>query len=503
MRFSLSMPKSRANRSLFDWIEKWGNRLPHPIVLFILLTVVVLVISKFGSLLGWHYQLPGQPVASVEDLLSEFGLRAWLGGALQAFAAFPPLSIIIVAMIGVGIADASGLIGYAVQRAVRHAGTWQLTATIMLLGLLSNVAGAVGYIVLIPLACRAYLAAKRSALAGLAAAFAGVAGGSHASVFLTTYDVVLSGISTSAAQLVDPMVTVSPLANYYFLTASVGMLVLVGTWISIRVVEPRLARYSCTGFPIEVIPDTRHDKAMFSALGAAMLLVLMMVIATLHPSGWLTPSDPTMFARSEVIKGLPIIVSLTFALSGLVFGFMSGSFKGESDVIKGCQKSMERLGLFLVIIFFASQLIFIFQLSQLSGLLAVTLSELLAWLNVKGPMLVVGLITFSAFLNLFMGSPMVLWSLMAPVFVPSLMLAGLSVDLIQVAFRIGDSVTNIITPLFGYLGLILATAQQYEPKAKLGTLMSMMLPYSIAFFVMWSGLLLLWVYVFHLPLGVV
>nr|PMH89436.1 hypothetical protein BCU57_00870 [Shewanella sp. 10N.286.48.B5] len=186
----------------------------------------------------------------------------------------------------------------------------------------------------------------------------------------------------------------------------------------------------------------------------------------------------------------------------MAFGLVSGKFRREQDIIKACEQSLSQLGLFLLIMFFASQLIFTFQLSNLAGLLAVNLSDMLAYFSIEGPLLVVTLVLFSAVLNIFMGSPVVQWSVMAPVFVPTLLLAGLPIELIQVAFRIGDSVTNIISPLFGYLGLILATAQQYHGSAKLGTLVSMMLPFSIAFLIMWTSLLLFWVYILDWPLGI-
>ncbi|MGZ9899344.1 AbgT family transporter [Shewanella gaetbuli] len=489
--------------SIFDRIEKWGNKLPHPVSLFFILTVGLLLVSAIGSYLGWSYQLPDQPEQTINNLISEQGLRNWLSGSIQAFISFPPLGIIIIAMIGIGIADASGLIGYAVQRAIKHAGTWQLTSTILLLGVLSNIVGSVGYIVLIPLACRAYIAAGRSPLAGLATAFAGVAGGTHATFFITTYDIVIAGISTSALNLLHPDLTVSPLANYYFLSASVILLVAVGTVVSIKFVEPRLSRSEhCNPQHLSLAPSTENDRALKVAGAVFISAIGLILFSSLSENGWLAPANPEQLARSEVIKGLPILVSFVFGLSGMVFGFVSGKFRREQDIIKACEQSLSQLGLFLLIMFFASQLIFTFKLSNLAGLLAVNLSDMLAVLSIEGPVLVIILVLFSAVLNIFMGSPVVQWSVMAPVFVPTLLLAGLPIELIQVAFRIGDSVTNIISPLFGYLGLILATAQQYQGHAKLGTLVSMMLPFSMAFLIMWTSLLVIWVYVLEWPLGI-
>ncbi|GLS89973.1 aminobenzoyl-glutamate transporter [Psychromonas marina] len=491
-----------SRQSIFDRIEHWGNKLPHPVFLFILLTIFVIVLSCVGHYAGWHYQLPGQEQQFVQNLISPAALREWIGGSVEAFIRFPPLGIIVVAIIGIGLADSSGLIGYSVQRAVKQAGTWQLTATILLLGVLSNMVGSVGYIVLIPLACRTYQAAGRPALAGLATAFAGVAGGTHATIFMTTYDVVIAGISTSAAQLVDPAIIVSPLANYYFLAASVILLIMVGTLVSIKIVEPRLANIDINRTDDVILPNTDDDRALlFTAIVFFSTLTLILV-AAIHPDGWLSPAEGTMLGRSEVVKGLPVLVSFLFGISGLTFGWLSGTFKTEKDIIAACQKSLGQLGLFLLLIFFASQLIYVFKLSQISGFLAANFGAFAESFSIHPILLVLFVIISSAILNIFMGSPAVQWSMMAPVFIPTMLIAGLPVELTQVAFRIGDSVTNIISPLFGYLGIILATAQQYNPNAKIGTLVSMMLPFSLSFLLMWSVFLILWVFVFKLPLGI-
>ncbi|PSW22071.1 AbgT transporter [Photobacterium sanctipauli] len=493
---------NKCGQSCFDKIERWGNKLPHPVSLFVLLTFFVMFLSCIGHYAGWSYQLPGQELQFVQNLLSPSAIRQWLGGAVYEFIRFPPLGIIVVAMVGIGLADSSGLISYSVQRAVKQAGTWQLTATILLLGVLSNVIGSVGYIVLIPLACRTYQAAGRPPLAGLATAFAGVAGGTHATVFMTTYDVVIAGISTSAASLISPDIVVSPLANYYFLASSVFLLIAVGSVVSIKFVEPRLSKHYVQQKSDEVSPNRKNDRALFWSTFVFLGTLAAILIAAIHPDGWLRPEEGTLFAHSEIVKGLPILVSITFGLSGLTFGWLSGAFSSEKDIIEACQKSLSQLGLFLLLIFFASQLIYMFKLSQISGYLAVNFGNLVSSFAVSPILLVIAVITISAILNIFMGSPVVQWSMMAPVFIPTMLMAGIPIELTQVAFRIGDSVTNIISPLFGYLGIILATAQQYSSKAKIGTLVSMMLPFSLSFLVMWSSFLLLWVFYFELPLGI-
>ncbi|WP_206194016.1 AbgT family transporter [Serratia microhaemolytica] len=492
----------------FDKIEQWGNRLPHPVFLFLWLALIVVVASFVASVAQVSYTLPSGEIQHVNNLLSANGIRTWLGGSVEAFIQFPPLGVVIIATIGIGLADASGLIAYSVQRLVNKTGYWQLTISIITLGILSNVIGAVGYIILIPLACQAYQAAGRPALAGLATAFAGAAGGSHATLFLTTYDVVISGITTSAAQLIDASYVVSPMANYFFMSASVLVLVFTGTVVSIRIVEKRLAQkqllssHLCNLPCLDIVSNKQSDRAMLAAGLVFVLCIAFFLLSTLLPGGWLSPREGQPLGRTEVIKALPVLIALTFGLSGLTFGWLSGSFKTERDLIKACQKSLSQLGLLLLIIFVASQLIYLFKLSQLSGLLAISISKLLVTTALPSTVILLLVVLLCAVLNLFIGSPVVQWSMMAPILIPSLFYAGIPLEVTQAAFRIGDSVTNIISPLFGYLGIVLATAQTYDENAKLGTLMSLMLPFSIAFLFVWTTLLLVWVYLLQWPLGV-
>jgi aminobenzoyl-glutamate transport protein len=496
-----------ASINAFDRLERWGNRLPHPIFLFMWLSLAVMVVSFVAAQAQVSFTLPGGDSQYVKNLLSLEGIRTWLGGSVKSFVSFPPLGIVIIASLGIGLADASGLIGYSVQRLVSKTGKWQLTLSIMLVGILANVFGPVGYIVLIPLACRAYQAAGRPPLVGLATAFAGVAGGTHASVFLTTYDIVIAGITTSAAQLIDPNYVVSPLANYFFMSVSAVLLVLVGTFVSINVVEKRYTKLQQPTVNSHIVfaqygtQSSKNDKAMYAAGGVFLLLIVFVLASTMLPNGWLAPYEGQSLNRSEVIQGLPVIIALAFGLSGLTYGYLSGSFNSERDLVNACQKSLSQLGLFLAIIFAASQLIYLFKISQLSGVLAMSMSNMVTAAQLHPALILVLVVVLCAFLNIFMGSPVVQWSVMAPVIIPSLFYVGIPLEVTQAAFRIGDSVTNIISPLFGYLGLILAAAQEYDEDAKLGTLMSLMLPFSMAFLLVWTTLLLVWVYVLQWPMG--
>ncbi|WP_417522404.1 AbgT family transporter [Marinobacter sp.] len=493
--------------NVFNTIERWGNRLPHPVFLFLWLSLAVIVISFFAVENQLHYTLPGAETRYVNNLLSLEGIRSWLGGSVKSFVSFPPLGIVIIASLGIGLADSSGFISYAVQRLVSKAGKWQLTVSVMTMGILSNVFGPVGYIVLIPLACRAYQAAGRPPLVGLATAFAGVAGGTHASVFLTTYDVVIAGITTSAAQLIDPSYLVSPLANYFFMSTSVIVLVVARNFVSINVVEKRQeSRHherSPTNdmAPIRAI-NAKNDRAMMIASAVLLFMIAFFVLSTALPNGWLAPNEGQPLSRSDAIQGIPVIIAITFGFAGLTYGYLSGNFKNERDLVNAFQKSLNQLGLFLAIIFVASQLIYLFKLSELSGVLATSMSSLVTATQLHPALILVLVVILCALLNFFMGSPVVQWSVMAPVLIPSLFYVGIPLEVTQAAFRIGDSVTNIISPLFGYLGLVLAAANEYDSKARLGTIMSMMLPFSLTFLFLWTTLLLVWVYVLEWPLGV-
>jgi aminobenzoyl-glutamate transport protein len=491
-------------------VERGGNALPHPATLFAILALLVIVASWLATLLDVSVVHPatGKVVEPV-NLLSLEGLHRILGGLVTNFTSFAPLGTVLVALIGIGVAEHSGLIGAALRLLVLSSPRALLTPILVFAGVMSNMASEIGYVLLVPLAGLIFQAAGRHPILGMAAAFAGVSGGYSANLLIGTIDPLLAGLSQEAARIVDPSYTVTPLANWYFMAFSTPWITLLGWFVTEKIVAPRFPDRPTQRFEeasAEQQQVTAAERRGLRYAGLATLALTLLVVwaalpaGSLPGAGFLRDPDTGDLLDSPLLSGVVAIIFLFGVVPGIAYGVGAGTIRNDADVIKGMSQSMGTLGGYLVLVFFAAQFVAFFNWTQLGLVLAVNGAGALQHLDLPAVPLFVGFILLTASVNLFMGSASAKWALMAPVFVPMFMLLGYSPELTQVAYRVGDSVTNIISPMMSYFALIIAFFQRYEPKAGIGTLIATMLPYSVVFLLGWSALFALWLG-FGLPIG--
>jgi aminobenzoyl-glutamate transport protein len=495
-----------------DAVERIGNRLPDPITLFALLALGAVLVSWLVSVIGISAVHPGtgETVLPV-NLLTPEQIRRMFTQAVANFTAFPPLGLVIVVIIGIGVTEHSGLIGAALRRLVSAVPESLLTATVVFAGVMSSMAVDAGYVVLTPLGALVFASVGRHPLAGLAAAFAGVSGGFSANLLITTLDPLLSGLSTEAARLVDPGYEVLPTANYYFMVVSVFLLTALGTFVTHRFVEPRMGtwdRSQATDVPEGHAGDlSAAEKRGLRAAGIATLVIAaVLAILVLPSSGLLRNPEAVAAGQPYYLQIQPFLASIvpilmvSFLVLGVVYGVAAGTIRSDKDVATMSSQGVSVLGSYIVLAFFAAQFIAYFNWSNVGLILAINGAGALRSAGLSGLPLLIGFIFVAAFINLFIGSASAKWAVMAPVFVPMLMLVGYSPELVQAAYRVGDSSTNIITPLMPYFPVIIAFAQKYDRRSGIGTLISAMLPYSIAFILGWAVVFAIWV-TLGLPLG--
>lgn len=481
-------------------VERVGNRLPDPATLFFIGLVVVIVCSTVVSVSGWTVTAPGTGEITAINLLSADGIWWLLANLVDNFIKFPPLAIVIVGMLGIGIAEQTGLLPVALRFFITHISHRLLTPATILAGILSSIALDAGYVVLPPVAAALYYAAGRSPLSGIAAAFAGVSAGFSANFSITALDPLLAGFTESAAQFIDPHYAVAVTANWWFMIASTVCLTLAGWWLSDKFVEPRLNDIDFV-LPDEITTTGKLNPTEKKALLYAGISFCVLIIITLFLV--LVPDFPLFGKGKRFDRWIEVTVPLLFLyflIPGIVFGAFSGSIKSDRDIALMMGKTVSRLGSYIVLAFFAAQFIECFKYSGLGGMLAITGGQFLAELSLSNTFLLICFTLMAMFVNLFIGSASAKYAFIAPVFVPMLMQVGISPELTQAAYRVGDSITNIITPLNPYMIIILAEFQRYLKGSGFGTLISIMLPYSIGFFITWLCLLLLWM-LCGIPLG--
>jgi aminobenzoyl-glutamate transport protein len=509
---SASVAERRLLIRFLDAVERVGNKLPDPITLFALLALGAVLVSWLVSALGISAVHPGTGETVVPvNLLTAEQIRRMFTQAVANFTAFPPLGLVIVVIIGIGVTEHSGLIGAALRRMVSAVPESLLTATVVFAGVMSSMAVDAGYVVLTPLGALVFASAGRHPLAGLAAAFAGVSGGFSANLLITSLDPLLSGLSTEAARLVDPAYEVLPTANYYFMVVSVFLLTGLGTFVTHRFVEPRMGtwdRSQATDAPEGHAGElTASESRGLRAAGIATLVIAAVLAVLVLPSnGLLRNPEAVAAGQPYYLQIQPFLASIvpilmtSFLVLGVVYGIAAGTIRSDKDVAKMSAQGVSVLGSYIVLAFFAAQFIAYFNWSNVGLILAINGADALRSAGLSGVPLLIGFIFVTAFINLFIGSASAKWAVMAPVFVPMLMLVGYSPELVQAAYRVGDSSTNIITPLMQYFPVIIAFAQKYDRHSGIGTLISAMLPYSIVFILGWSVVFAIWVTI-GLPLG--
>ncbi len=481
-----------------DGIEIVGNRLPHPATIFAILALTVIVLSWVATVLEWTAVHPTtKEKIDVFNLISGDGFRYMFVSITDNFINFPPFGIVLVAMVGIGVAEGSGLIEAMLKHTVLRAPKRIVTAAVVATGILSHLGSSVGYVVLIPLGAMVFMAFGRHPIAGIAAAFVGVSGGFGANFFIGSIDPILAGLSESAARIIEPSISVNPAVNLYFMFASAIMVTLVGTVITEKIVEPRLGSYEHEIEEMKPL-SKREINGVRWAFVSLLVVTGLFLLMTVPENGVLRGEGSVL--KGPFFKGIITAMLIVFLVPGLVYGFYVRTIRNDKQLMEKITTSMKGLAPYIVLVFFASQFVFFFNRSNLGIILAINGAELIKAAGLSGASLMIIFVLFSAIMNMFLGSASAKWAIMAPVFVPMFMLSGYHPALTQAAFRIGDSVTNIITPMMSYFALILTFMEKYDKKAGIGTLIATMLPYSIILTIVWIILLALW-YVLGLPLG--
>ncbi len=525
---------------MLDLIEKVGNRLPDPSILFLLGTLLVMALSAIAAWGNWQVQprLPqqvmetvvtsdgetveqpsfnaeGQPILEWQDsgeplaatsLLTRDGLFWAISSMVDNFMGFPPLGVVLVGMLGIGIAERTGLIAAVLKGFMLIVPGMLLTPSMVFIGIMSSMAMDAGYVVLPPLAALLYKAVGRSPLAGIAAVFAGVSAGFNANLFITGLDPMLAGFATTGGQVIDPNYEMNPACNWWFMVASTFVMTLTGWAVTSFFVERRLhskAPDEGGPLPAEELDMTEHKltptdvRGLYAALGAFVVTLGAFLLMILWPNAPLN-GQGVLFDRW--VESIVPMIFMTFIIPGLAFGLAVGNIKNDKDVAKLLVESMASMAPIIVLAFFAAQFIEHFRHSGLDRMLAMAGGQALGQADMPAWLLIVLFILLTVCFNLFIGSMSAKYAMFAPIFIPMFMLVGISPELTQAAYRIGDSVSNIITPLNAYLVIILVFMQKYVPKGGMGTLISTMLPYTIVFTIVWTLMLLLWMQL-DIPLG--
>ncbi|GAB4180025.1 MAG: AbgT family transporter [Wenzhouxiangellaceae bacterium] len=490
-----------------DTIERVGNRLPDPAVLFLMLMLVVWALSWMLSGVAFDARHPSTGEAiRITNLLTGDNLVAFLTSMVSTFTGFAPLGVVLVAMLGVGVAERSGYINALLTKMLAVAPKAVLTPMLILIAIVSHTAVDAGYVVVIPLGGIIFYAAGRHPLAGIAAAFAGVSGGFSANFVPSAIDPLLMGFTQPAAQLVDPGVNLHPLINYYFTAVSSLLIVLIGWWLTDRVIEPRLAATPVDGEP-KNMPELHplkpsETRAMWVATLVFVAGAVALALALIPESSpFRDPSSGELTTFSApIMQAIVPLIFLFFVTPGVIYGWLAGTFRKSKDVIDAMSETMASMAYYIVMAFFCALFVAEFGRSGLGVLLAVEGGTFLRELALPGGLTLFGIVLLVGFVNLFVGSASAKWALLAPIFVPMLMQVGFSPELTQAAYRVGDSSTNIITPLMPYFPLVVVYCQRYVKGTGIGTLVSLMLPYSVMLLLLWSGFLILY-WTLGLPLG--
>jgi p-aminobenzoyl-glutamate transporter AbgT len=587
-----------SNRSLLirflDGVEWLGNKLPDPVLLFVFGILIVWVLSYTLSFVSFSELDPRErravPIA-IKNMLHHKEFANLLSNMVTTYVTFPPLGVVLVALLGVGVAEHAGFINAVLKSMLDFTPRFLLTPMVIFVAVISHTAADAGYVLVIPLAGLMFHAAGRHPLTGIAAAFAGVSGGFSANFIPSGIDPLLSGIAEVGASIIDPGKSVNPLCNWYFTAASSFLVIGLGWLITDLLIEPRM-RNSPIDQDADIQPidalSARDRLAMHCGLATMIIGIAVLVwwatrekSSLADPLGSLTSSrntiadpgfegqlteqgltlssvrpssaadkarlapDDTILTVNErpvgefvkqrdfnkafepgvnyliafdrdgqtihsiytpaTIPGAPLMSSivplifLLFIFPGIVHGYVSGKFKNHRDVIAGMSNAMKSMAYYLVLVFFVALFIFVFINSNIGLLLAVKGANLFK--NQSPLVIVLGIILITALVNLLIGSASAKWTMLAPIFIPMLMLLGISPELAQAAYRVGDSTTNIITPMMPYFPLVVVFGQRYVKGTGIGTITSLMLPYSFCFLICWSIFLLVY-WQIGFPLGI-
>jgi aminobenzoyl-glutamate transport protein len=502
-------PKTFMEKVL-DGVERVGNKVPHPAVIFVILIGIVIVLSHIMYLLGSGvtYEVINPETHQVEkmttmarSLLTAEGIRFMFAGVVQNFMNFQAVGVIIVAMVGVGVAEESGLVKALIRKLVIVAPPSALTYILVFVGVLSSLAADAGYLVLIPLAAAAFISVGRHPLAGLAAGFAAVASVFLVNVFIVPVDGILTGITNDAIHIVDPNKTISLTANLWFSAASVLVMGFIVALITDRIVEPRLGAYE-GDHPVESTEMTGAETRglRFSFWGLLGVLVFIALLVAPPGAPLRNPDTGSIIGNSPFMNSLIVSIALLFFSTGAAYGIGAGTMKNTNDVVNAMIKAIQGLGGLIFLLLVISQFTAYFNYTNLTTIAALSLADILQDMNLNALWLLVGFVIVVFVLDLIITGAVPKWALFAPVFVPLLMRLDVTPEAVLAAYRVGDSPINSITPLNAYFALIVTFAQKYQKDAGVGTVVALMLPYVLILMVVWTIFLAAW-HLLGLPWG--
>lgn len=484
-----------------NFIEWTGNKLPDPIIIFFALCVATLLVSLLAGGLGWSAVHPGtgETITAV-NLLSAEGMRVVIGNAPSTFGAFAPLGQVLVIMLGIGVAERSGWFETMLSKSMTSAPRILIIPTIAFIGLLGNVAGDAAPIVLPPLAAMIFIKLGWHPIAGIALAYAASVGGFAANLMIGMSDALVQGFTQEAAVMIDPDFQTSVPMNWYFIAVSVVVLLPVLWIVTSKVTIPRLGKYDNPEYVHEGTRLTEAQrKGNFWAIISVLITFALIIVACIPENSFMRNAETgSLTTAAPLMDGIGFILAIVFFIPGLVYGIVAGTIKKSKDATDMMVESMASMANFIVVVFFASQLLSYITTSNMGAILAVKGAELLEGQN--GVILILGIFALSAFVNLFIGSASAKWGILAPIFVPMMMLLGYHPAFTQAIYRVGDAITNPITPMFPYFALVLSYAQKYDKKIGIGTFISTLVPYTLAMGVVWVLLLIVW-YLTGMPVG--
>lgn len=491
------------NRFL-DIIERAGNRLPDPLFIFIGLCGIVLVASWICAAAGVSAVNPatGKTIEAV-NLLNQANLLRIVEEAIRNFSNFPPLGVVLAMMIGIGIAERSGWFEIMMRSAVASAPRGLIIPVIILVAILGNITADGAVVALPPIAAMVFIRLGFHPVAGLACAYASAIGAFSANLMVGVTDVLALAFTEPAAALIDADVPMNPAMNYYFIAASTFILLGVAWWVTCRIVIPRMGSWQNegdshdAGYDAALKPQERKAMRLANLCLLALLLILL-VLTVPDGTPLRNPETGSLIDKSPLMKGIIFIITLLFLLPGLVYALVSGNARTGGDIARMMGDAMATMGPYIVIVFFAAQLLAFFNWSNLGTIVAIKGAEMLS--GQHGVTLVLGIVVLSAAVNLLIGSSSAKWAILAPIFVPMMMLLDFHPAFTQMAYRVGDSITNPITPMVPYMVLILSYAQRYVPNIGMGTLIAVLMPYTIAFSIFWTLMLVGW-YLLGWPVG--
>ncbi len=485
-------------------IEKAGNKLPHPFWIFAFLGGFVILLSAVLSWAGAHAVSPiDDERIDVQSLLSPEGFQVIFGEAVTNYVNFPPLGLVVVIMLGVVVAEQTGLINAILRGSITRVPAKYMTFVVALLGICGSIASDAAYVILIPLAAVVFQAVGRSPTLGIVVAFASVSAGWNATFVVAPTDALLGGISTEAARVIDPEATVTPLANYFFNAVSAVLLAVLITLVTELVLRKRTEGLDDATTEDDTLGDFHlqpEERKGLRAAGLTLLVMAVLFVAALVPeNSWFRGADGTVM-ESPLVSGIAVVLAVAFLAVGTAYGLVAGTVRQAADVPAFMAKGIKDLAPALVLFFAASQFLAYFQWSGMAEVLSVRGAELLEALDVPVAVLFIGFILIATLMNLFITSGSAQWALIAPVFVPMLMLLDVNPETTQAMYRIADASTNIVTPMSPYFVLVLGFMQRYRKDSGIGTLVSLTLPFTVTILIVWTLFFLGW-YTLGLPLG--